>query len=423
MARAPASTRSLLPRRRIDLRRALLSDLPLKATAVLIALIVWLVSLVNQTPPEVTRQFAGRVPIERPEVPAGYVLDGALGDVGVTLGGSEAAIGNVVGTDLHATIDLGKADLHVTDPQDVPVNVTVATPNVRVVDVSPRTVSVRIEPITTRPVAVQVRLANAPPAGNQAGDAALNPGEVRVSGATSHVARIAAVYATVRFGDTASDLVQTVQPVAVDASGAPIDGLTTDPAVVQVTVPVLPTATTRTVPVVWNIRGAVASGYGITRVTVDPPAVTLRGEPDAIRDVDHVDTGAADVTGLTSDKSFNVGLILPDGTSLFRPTGSTVTVSVAPLVGTRAFPLVAVVVNNLGASFVAETDPPNVSVVLAGSVPLLSALGGGQVTAVVDAAGRGPGSFAADVTIRAPSGATVQTVQPTRVTVTIRTRS
>jgi len=412
-----------MPRGRIDLRRAFVSDLPLKLTAVLVATIFWAVSLLNQAPAEVTQPFAGRIAVERPDVPTGYVLEGSLGDVGVRLRGPEGAVGGIVASDLHATLDIGSADLHRSDPQDVTVNVTVANPNVHVVDVSPSAVSVRIEPITTRPVAVQVRFANNPPVGNQPGDAALNPSEVRVSGATSQVARIAAVYATVLFGDAATDLVQSVQPSAVDAAGVPIDGLTTDPAVVQVTVPVLPTATTRTVPVVWSIRGAVAAGYQITRITVDPPAVTIRGEPDAISPIDHIDTGAADVSGLTGDKSFNVALLLPAGTSLFRQTGSTVTVSVAPYVGTRPFPLVAVTAVNLGSNLLADTDPQTVAVVLAGPVATLQGLAPGQVVAIVDASGRGASSAPADVSVRVPAGVTVQTVQPTRVTLTIRTRS
>jgi YbbR domain-containing protein len=422
MQRVPAF-RQLLPRRRIDLRRAVVSDLPLKLTAVLVALIFWAVTLFNQAPADVTQQFAGRIAIERPAVPSGYVLQGALGDVGVKLRGPEGAVAGVVASDLHATLDIASADLHRADPQDVPVNVTVANPGVHVVDISPATVNVRIEPITSRPVAVQVRFANDPPTGNQPGDAALNPSEVRVSGAMSQVARIAAVYATVLFGDAATDLVQSVQPSAVDAAGTAIDGLTMDPAVVQVTVPVLPTATTRTVPVVWNIRGSVAPGYQITRIAVDPPAVTVRGEPAAIAPIDHIDTGVADVSGLTTDRTFNVGLVLPTGTALFRPTGSTVTVSVAPLTGTRPFPLVAVTAINLGAGLVADTDPQTVSVVLSGSVPALEALAAGQVTAVVDAAGRTAGSGPADVSIRVPAGITVQSVQPTRVTLTIRARS
>jgi len=425
VARVPASARSLLPRLRLDLRGAVFRDFPLKAIAVVIALVFWVIIALNQSPADVTRPFGGRIPVERPTVPSGYVLfDAAIGDVGVTLRGTDAAVSTVVATDLHATLDIGAADLHRTDAQDLLVRVTVANPDVRVTEITPSTMSVRVEPITSRPAGVQVRFANDPPSGNLPGDTALNPSEVRVSGAASLIARIAAVYATVRFGDAATDLVTSVQPVAVDATGAPIDGLVTDPAVVQVTVPVLPTATTRTVPVVWNIRGAVGAGYGITHISVDPPAVTVRGEPAAIGSVDHVDTGPVDVTGITADRSFNVGLVLPAGTSLFRSTGSTVTVSIAPLIGTRPFPFVAVQTVNLPAALVADTDPQTVSLVLAGPVPTLAVLTAAQVTAVVDGAGRATGSSApADVAVRVPAGVTVQSVQPTRVTLTIRTRS
>src|SRR5207247_1722173 len=134
--------------------------------------------------------------------------------------------------------------------------------------------------------------------------------------------------------DAVTDLVQSVQPVAVDAAGKTIEGLTVDPALVQVNVPVLPTATTRTVPVVPAVRGSVASGYWISRVIVDPAVVTVRGDA---------------------------------------------------------------------------------SVLSAVTLP--------QVTASVDAAGKGPGAYPVDVTVRVPAGVTAQSVQPTRVMLTIRTRS
>ena len=39
--------RQIMPRGRIDLRRAFVSDLPLKLTAVLVAMIFWAVPLLN----------------------------------------------------------------------------------------------------------------------------------------------------------------------------------------------------------------------------------------------------------------------------------------------------------------------------------------------------------------------------------------
>jgi YbbR domain-containing protein len=413
-----------MPRRRIDLRRIATADLPLKITAILIAMIFWAVSVLSAPPTEVVRDYSGRVAVERPDaIPAGYVLQGQLGDVGVRLKGTEAALANVVASDLHATLDLALADIHRSDPQDVPVRVSVATNGVRVESYAPATVSVRIEPITSRAVAVQARFANNPPAGTFAGDSAITPTEVRVSGAASQVARIAALYATVAFGDAVTDLVQSVQPTAVDASGATIEGLTVDPAVVQLTVPVLPTATTRTVPVVPTVRGSVAAGYWITRVTSDPTVVTVRGESAALSAIDQVATAPIDVSGLGADQTFQVALLLPaEGTSLVKAAQATVTISVIPLTGSRPFPVVAVQATGLGSGFVAEFDSPTVSVVVAGPVPALSGITAGQVTATVDATGKGPGTFPVDVVVRTPPGTTAQSVQPTRVTLTIRTR-
>jgi YbbR domain-containing protein len=413
-----------MPRRGIDLRRIATADFPLKITALLIALIFWVVTFLSAPPTEVVRDYGGRVAVERPDaVPAGYVLLGQLGEVSVRLKGTEAALANVVAADLHARLNLPAADMHNSEPQDVPVIADVATAGVSVESIAPATVTVRIEPITSRDVAVQARFANSPPTGTFAGDPAITPSQVRVSGAASQVARIAAMYATVGFGDAVTDLVQSVQPRAVDASGKTIDGLTVDPAVVQLTVPVLPTATTRTVPVVPAVRGAVAPGYWITHVTSDPTVVTVRGEGAAVGTIDQVTTAPIDVSGLGADRTFQVALLLPaEGTSLVKATQATVTVSVAALTGSRLFPVVAVQALGLGSGFVAEFDPPTVSIVVGGPLPALSGITPGQVVAMVDAAGKGPGSYPVDVVVRTASGTTAQTVQPTRVTLTIRAR-
>jgi len=177
------------------------------------------------------------------------------------------------------------------------------------------------------------------------------------------------------------------------------------------------------VPVVPAVRGAVAPGYWITRVTSDPTVVTVRGEGAALSTIEQVTTALIDVSGLGADKTFQVPLLLPaEGTSIVKAAQATVTVSVAPLTGSRSFPVVAVQASGLGSGFVAEFDPPTISVVVAGPVPALSGITAGQVVATVDATGKGPGTYPVDVVVRTPAGTTAQSVQPTRVTLTIRTR-
>jgi len=409
-------------RRRIDLRRMMTHDFPLKAVAVVIAILFWVAITQNAAPRVIPVAFDGRVPVERPEnVPTGYVLRGQLGDVGVTLRGAPGVVDRVALSDLHATIEVKTLTLGQAEPQDARVIVTVAKEGVEVVDVSPPSVAVRIEKVTSRTVLVQPQFANEPPSGARAGDPAVSPTEVRVSGPESDIARIAAVLGTVRFGDGQTDIETSTPAIPVDAAGVPIDGLQVEPGVVVVKVPVLPIATTRTVPVVFTLRGAVAPGYWVVGVAMDPFAVTVRGDEKVLSTLDRIETLPIDVGDLNATRTQSVGLSLPEGVTLLKPTDVTVTVTVQALTGTRLFN-VAVLVNGLAANQTAELDQTNVGVLLSGPVPTLANLPPEQVVASVDAAGRGPGTYTLDVTVRVPAGVSVQTAQPSRVTVTIRTR-
>jgi YbbR domain-containing protein len=416
-----AGTAGRLPRG-LNLRGIFVHDLPLKITAIFIAILFAIGSAQNAAPREITVQFDGRVPVDRPDLPTGFVLRGNLGDVGVTLRGPEGVVDRMALSDLHATLDLTGIDAGRPEPHSAKVLVTVSNPDaVKVIDVTPPAVSVRLERITSRVVAVQVKFANEPPAGSQAGQSGVSPKEVRLSGPESLVGQVAAVFANVRFGDVTTDITQSVPAVAVDASGVAIDGLQLDPSVVVVSVPLLPTATTKTVPVLWTLRGTVASGYWISQVATDPVAVTVRGEQVAISKADRVDTVAVDVTGLTATKVFRVPLALPDGITLVKPVDASVTVTVVPLAATRPF-LIAVQVQNLGPNLVGETDPSSLTVTVAGPAPTLTALTVDQITLTVDAAGRLAGTYTVDAVIKAPSGVAVQSVQPPRVTLTIRSK-
>ena len=179
---------------------------------------------------------------------------------------------------------------------------------------------------------------------------------------------------------------------------------------------------TRTVPVVFTLRGVVAPGYWVVGAAMDPFAVTVRGEEEVLKTLDRIETLPIDVGDLSATRTLTVGLAVPAGVSLLRPTDITVTVTVQALAGTRVFSS-AIVVTGMPANQVAELDITSVGVLLAGPVPTLASIPPTDVVASVDAAGRGPGTYTVDVAVRVPAGVSVQTVQPTRVTLTIRPRS
>jgi len=406
-------------RRRVDVRRIVTHDFPLKAIAVVIAVVFWVAITQNGTPRPITVVFDGRIPVERPENPTGYVLRGTLGDVVVTLRGAPGVADRVALSELHATFDVKSLSLGQTDPQDARVTVTVAKDGVEVVDVSPATVSVRVERLISRVLLVQPRFANAPPTGARAGEPAVAPTEVRVTGPETDIGRITAVLATVTFGDAQTDIETSTPAIPVDAAGVAIDGLQVEPAVVVVKVPVLPTATTRTVPVVFALRGVVAPGYWVVGVAMDPFAVTVRGDEEVLSTLDRIETLPIEIGDLSATRTLSVKLSLPAGVTLLKPTDVSVTVTVQALTGTRVFNT-AIVVSGLAANQTADLDQTNVGVLVSGPVPTLASLPPEQVIASVDVGGRGPGTYTIDVAVRVPSGVSVQTVQPARVTVTIR---
>ena len=49
-------------------------DFPLKLTAVIISLLFWVGYMQSAAPRDITVAFDGRIPVERPDVPAGFVL-------------------------------------------------------------------------------------------------------------------------------------------------------------------------------------------------------------------------------------------------------------------------------------------------------------------------------------------------------------
>jgi YbbR domain-containing protein len=95
---------------------------------------------------------------------------------------------------------------------------------------------------------------------------------------------------------------------------------------------------------------------------------------------------------------------------------------VVALSGTRPFPVVAVQATGVAAGLVAETDPSTVSVIVSGPEAALAALAATDVTATVDASGKGAGTSQADVVLKVPAGVTVVSLQPIRVALTMRAK-
>lgn len=402
------------------LRGLLTKNVPLKVAAIAVALVAWLVSA--QAAPEVTGTFEGKVPVERMNLPAGYVLRGTLGDVAVTYRGVPDAVRELSVSSFKADVDLAAYDLaRVGELQELPVRVSVAVDGVRVLEVHPAIVAARLVPVESKTLGVQLRFDNEPPAGYEATAPSLSPAEVTVRGPADALREVAAVVAHVRFADSPNDVALTPPALAIDAAGQQVAEVEVVPQNLSVFIVVRRATPSRTVGVVPITTGQLAPGYWIALAVADPALVTVSGALDALAAVDHVNTAPVDVTGLSADATVRVPLVLPSGTSLARPLDFvTVTLQIRAATGTRPFPIVAVKAQNVRTDLVAELDPASVAVVFSGPAPTLVALKAEQLQATVDLAGKGPGTYTVDVAVTVPTGTSLVSVTPARITVVLR---
>jgi YbbR domain-containing protein len=121
------------------------------------------------------------------------------------------------------------------------------------------------------------------------------------------------------------DIVHLTEQNVQVASGITVVRIT--PARLRVS---LAPAAEDTVPVVAQLRGTPAVGYAVTRVTVEPAAIPVKGPRSTMARHGTIETVPIDVSGIRASVSQTVGLMLPEFVSPTRERSVHVTVDVKP---------------------------------------------------------------------------------------------
>jgi len=386
--------------------------------ALVLAMSLWVYVTDKENPERVVR-VPGAVPIETVNVPPDQAVFPPLDEsVTVRVRAPEAAIGGLEPEDFRASVDL--AD--VTSQQvTVPVRVEPNDPRVEVVEVQPAEVVVHLEDVTSRSVPVQPNLVGAPPRGYQAGTPLIEPLEVVITGAETLVGRVDAVEADVNLTGARTDFQETLLLQARDELGGNIQGVKIEPESAVVRVEITQLEFSGAFIVRPDVSGSPADGYNVTSVRVEPAIVILTGPAEVFQNIDPVEgisTEAVSIEGASTDVVRPVALRLPSGATTEQPT-VTVRISIAVAQGTRTFdvPLEAV---NVPSGLIADLQQATVEVTLRGAVPDLNAITAEQIVATVDVTDREPGDYDLPVSVQLPAGATVASITPPQVAVTVR---
>ena len=320
---------------------------------------------------------------------------------------------------VRAFVDLSRGS---TGLDDYPVSVDVPDPRVRIIELLPPRVAVRLDESMERSVPVRLNRSGAVPFGYSAGEAEIDPTNVAVSGPASIVGLVESASVDLRLEAVTFDIDGRYTATPADAAGQPINaegrGLRLTPPAIRVRIPISQQISYKTVGIQPSVTGTVQNGYVIEGFTTEPAAVTIVGNPRTVGQVNFAETERIDVTDASASVTRQVTVAVPEGVSVLQQDVVRVTVRIVPLVLTQSFTAVPIP-DGLAQDLQIVSPLPSVQVVFQGPSPALRALGPGDFRATVKLEGLGAGAHRATVDVDAPSGVSVQSVNPRVIGVTL----
>jgi YbbR domain-containing protein len=368
--------------------RWLLKNLRTLALALALALAVW-VSAVTAADPDEVRAYPRGIPLEIVGQDPGLVI---LGDVPAQINATLRAPRSVW-EQLSANPGLARAviDLSGLDAgaHSIEVQLQVGIRPARIVSVTPAQIDLTLEPLIARVFPVKLALSGETAIGYAAGDLALLPDSVTVSGPQSQVSRVTRIHAALDISGARESVDALIQLSALDVNGQRVNQVTISPAAAQVNLPVTQQGGYRDIAVKVVVRGQVANGYRLTNISVFPPVVTVySSNPDLVLNLPgYVETTPLNLSGASDKIEIGLMLVLPNGVSVIGDQTVQVQIGVSAIEGSLTIANKPVEIIGLAEGLIAHFSPLTVDVILSGPLPLLDRLISGDVHVVVDLTG------------------------------------
>lgn len=386
--------------------------------AFLLAVALW-VFVTDTENPTIVDTFPQPIQVEAVNVRDNLGVANRLPAVNVRVSAPSDEWENLTAADFRATVDLNGLDARA---QEVPVQVEVeGVRGARVIESDPRSIVVNLEDEVSKNVPVETRAIGSLPIGYELGNVTPATATVTVTGPESLVELVAEAAADVNVTGLTVSVEQTVPLKPLGAGGSEIGGVRIEPTTMRVMLEVNQSTIQRTVPLTVDVSGTPAAGFRVTSVNVSPPAIQVQGALEAVQQVDAVELAPVNVNGARSDIARSVAIPLPDGLQFAGNERVTITVTIEAATGSTRTTITPTAIN-LADTLQASFGPSTVQVDLAGPLPVLNALGTGDLVAEVDLGGLFAGTYTLPAVVRTPDGVTVESVQPETVDVTITPR-
>lgn len=378
-----------------------------------LSLSLWTIVTTQQNP-DIVDVFQA-IEVELHNLPAGLTVRNDVQTVRLIVAAPRDVWPDLRPAKFQASVDLSRVGPGV---QELPVEVHSIDTRVLVREVSPQKAIVQLESIRKKEVTVRAKIQGEVPPGYIARTPKITPDLITVTGPQSLVEQVVDGTVEISLTGFRNTLNQVYKVAPLNSSGDRVDRVKFTPENVVVEVPIEQERAFKNVPIAPQISGALANGYQVIGIRVEPNALTIEGEPRAIESLNVVQTMPIDLNNAAGDISLNAELNLPSGTRLARTQPVFVRILVAAVDGNKVLDIAATI-QNVGDGRRATSSPAIIRLTISGPMPVLSALAARDVRLIVDAAGLAPGIHALRPRIEVPSLVRVQSLDPEQVNVQI----
>ena len=408
----------------------------LKLTAVLIAILFWMIVIASDQTLERQKEMTATVSVTGADTlrSRGYVVTDDLTSspitVNITAKVTQGNYDRATAASFSPRLDLSQ--ITSDGQQEVSFSAGYSTYG-EIQSFEPKSMTVNVERYITRSrVPVVVRVTGEMPQGLWRSATSCDPNLVSVSGPASLVEQVRRAVVELPLEGLSADMedCQVTSPVTLEtADGQTIsspliritfESVTVDSASIECSV--LPTRSVA-VDAASAITGTPAHGYEVGEIRVSPETVTVADSAEALKNLEAMFVQSpVDMTGATEDLLVTVPLAGATAHSYCSAREVAVSVTIRPATHTHTYNDLPVQVENLGPGLKAALSRAKLGAVLSGAYQDMESLKAANIHLYVDAQGLAAGVYNVEVQCRV-DGAESYDFTPQQQTLTLTIQS
>lgn len=296
------------------------SDITAKITCIIIAIFLWSFVMSKEDPPQ-TRPIRnvnvvltnisalerqGLVVMEPQQVTVNVEVTGKKSDLDRFLASSSSNINAYV--DLSGYSE-GQARVSVI------TSITNQTGGVTISDVNPKEILFTFEKVVTREIPVKINTIGELPSDYVLGDLSSRPHNVTISGPRTWVNEVQQVITEVDLTNRTDTTTSSFATAVVDDEGNNVRGVTREPNLVDITIPVFRTVS---LPIELITVNELPENFSITNINITPSTIKVKGNNDIVN-LQKLETVDIDINSMLDKSAIEVELKLPEGVELLNP--------------------------------------------------------------------------------------------------------